>query len=42
MSDLDLMGSYTVTIRSEISVPEDYTGTSFKTLADEYDFTIFV
>ena len=41
-TNLDLIGSYTVTIRSEIKIPEDYTGTTFKTMFDEYDFTIFV
>ena len=41
-SDLSLIGTYTVTIRSEIQVPEDHTGSSFKTLFAEYDFVITV
>ena len=41
-TDLGLIGSYTVTIRSEIQIPEDYTGMTFKTMFVEYDFTIFV
>ena len=36
------IGSYTVTIRSEISVPTDYTMTSYQTLFVEYDFLILV
>jgi len=34
--DLSLIGSYVVTIRSEIQVPNDYTGTSFTTMFDQY------
>ena len=41
-NDLALIGSYPVTIRSEISVPTDYTKSSFNTLFAEYSFTIFV
>ena len=42
VTDENLIGSYTITIRSEIQIPEDYTGTTFKTMSDEYDFIIFV
>ena len=41
-SDLSLVGSYVVTIRSEIQVPDDYTGTTFTTMFVEYDFTVYV
>ena len=41
-SDLDLIGEYTVTIRSEIEVPDDPSGTTTTTMFVEYDFTIFV
>ena len=37
-NDLSLIGSYTVTIRSEIQVPDDYTLSSFTTMFVEYDF----
>ena len=37
-----LIGEYTVTIRSEICVPDDYTNASCTVMADEYDFSIFV
>ena len=40
--DLSLIGSYVVTIRSEIKVPNDFTGTSFTTMFDQYQFTVFV
>ena len=39
-SDLDLIGEYTVTLRSEIQVPDDYTGLTFTTWTVEYDFLI--
>ena len=42
MTDLSLLGSTTVTIRSEISVPDDYTKTTFTTKSDEYDFIVYV
>jgi hypothetical protein len=42
MSDLDLIGSYVVTMRSEIRIPDDHTATSHTTMFEEYDFTIFV
>ena len=41
-SDLSLIGSYTVTIRSEIYIPDDYTKTSYTTMFVEYDFIIFI
>ena len=41
-NDLDLIGEYTVTLRSEISVPDDHTQTTFTTLFVEYDFVIQV
>ena len=41
-SDLSLIGSYTVTIRSEISVPDDYTLTSYTAMFVEYDFVILI
>ena len=40
--DKSLVGRYPVTIRSEISVPTDYTKTTFDTYVEEYTFTIFV
>lgn len=40
--DLALIGSYTVTIRSEIQIPEDYTMTSYRTMFVEYDFLILI
>ena len=41
-SDLSLIGSYTVTIRSEIQIPDDYTMTSYTTMFVEYDFVILI
>ena len=41
-SDLSLIGSYPVTIRSEIQVPDDYTLTSYTTMFVEYDFIILI
>ena len=40
--DLSLIGSYTVTVRSEISIPTDFTLTSFDVLFDEFTFEILV
>ena len=40
--DLALIGSYIVTIRSEILIPDDYTKTSFTTMSDEHDFTVII
>ena len=41
-TDLSLIGSYTVTLRSEIQIPDDYTKTSFTTMFVEYDFQILI
>ena len=41
-SDLSLIGSYSVTIRSEIKVPNDYTETTFKSMFVEYEFIVFM
>ena len=41
-NDLNLIGSYIVTIKSEISVPDDYTMTSFTILSSEHAFTVFI
>ena len=40
--DLSLIGSYKVTIRSEIHIPDDYTKTTFTTMFVEYDFVIYI
>ena len=42
VDDLSLVGEYIVTIRSEICVPDDYTGATCTVLADEYDFSIYI
>ena len=39
-NDLDLIGEYTVTLRSEIQVPDDYTQSTYTTVFTEYDFVI--
>ena len=41
-TDLFLLGAYTVTVRSEIQVPDDYTKTTFTTMFDEHDFVIYM
>ena len=41
-NDLALIGSYVVTIRSEISIPDDHTKTTFTTMSAQHDFTVFV
>ena len=41
-NDISLIGSYLVTIRSEISIPTDYTQSDFSTISAEYEFTIFI
>ena len=41
-SDLDIIGLYTVQIRSEIQVPDDYTKASYTTMFVEYDFEIHI
>jgi len=38
--DLSLLGEYTVTIRSEICVPDNYTKNTCTTLQVEYDFIV--
>ena len=39
-NNIDLIGEYTVTLRSEIQVPDDHTQSTFTTLFVEYDFLI--
>ena len=39
---LNLIGSYTVTIRSEIQIPDDFTLSSFTTMFVEYEFLILI
>lgn len=39
-SDLSLIGVYTVTIRAEISVPDDYTKTTYTTIPVEYTYDL--
>ena len=41
-SDLSLIGSYPVTIRSEILVPDDYTQSTFTPKFVEYEFIVFI
>jgi hypothetical protein len=41
-SDLSLIGSYVVTIRSEISVPDDYTQSTFTLKFVEYEFLVLI
>ena len=41
-NDLSILGSYTVTLRSEIYIPDDYMMTSFTTMRVEYDFIIYI
>ena len=41
-NDLGLIGAYTVRIRSEVEVPDDYTRSTFTTKFAEYDFIIEV
>ena len=41
-NDLDLIGEYTVTLRSEIQVPDDYTQSTYTIKFVEYDFVIQV
>ena len=42
INDLSLIGEYVITIRSQICVPDDYTKNTCTTMADEYDFSIYV
>ena len=41
-NDLNLIGSYTVTIRSEICVPDDHTQASCTPMFAEYEFTVLM
>ena len=41
-NDLSLIGEYTVTLRSEIQVPNDHTQSTFTPMFVEYDFVIQV
>ena len=41
-SDLDLIGEYTASIKSQISVPDDYTQSTFTEWPVQYDFKIYV
>ena len=41
-NDLSLIGSYVVTIKSEICVPKDYTKVTCSLMFDQYQFTVFV
>ena len=40
IGDHSILGQYIVTLRSEISIPDDFTMTTYTTLYDEYDFVI--
>ena len=40
--DLSLIGSYTVTMRGEIEIPDDATMTTFSTMFVQYDFVIIM
>ena len=41
-TDLTLVGTYVMTVRSEILQPLDYTKTTFKTLFNEFTFEVEV
>ena len=41
-NDLELIGSYVVTIKSEICVPNDYTQGACTVMLSEHDFTVFM
>ena len=41
-SDLSIIGSYTVTIRSEIEVPDDYTKATYTTMFSEHTFVVYI
>ena len=41
-NDLDLIGEYPVTIRSEICVPDDYTGATCTPMVVEYEFKVVI
>ena len=38
--DLNLEGTYDVTVRAEIKMPDDYTKLSFTTLSNEFTFQV--
>lgn len=40
--DLSLIGEYTVNIKSEIKVPDDYTLSTFRTYEVNYDFLVII
>ena len=41
-NDLSLIGSYVVNIKSSISVPTDWTQSSFLIFFADYDFTVYI
>ena len=41
-SDLSILGAYTVTVEGVISVPDDYTLTTFTDMVVTYDFLIYI
>ena len=41
-NDLELIGSYVVTIKFEICVPNDYTQAACTVMLSEHDFTVFI
>ena len=41
-TDLSIIGSYTVGLRSEIKIPTDSSMTSYTTMFEEYDFVILI
>ena len=42
IDDLSKIGSYTIGVKSEISIPDDATGTTFSTMTAEYDLVVYV
>ena len=40
--DLSILGLYTVTIEGRISVPDDYTQTTFTDKVVTYDFPVYI
>ena len=42
VTDLTLAGEYTVTIQSEIQMPDDYTMSTFTPVISEHDFKVFI
>ena len=41
-SDISLIGFYVVTIRSEISIPNDYTKNTLTIMSAEHEFIVFI